>query len=85
MAKIVYARRGDKIVRKYRCTSGRREGKLVASPQQCSMPFNLAKRMRMKRLQRQKGKVMTLKRERTKKRNPISKQITRLNKAIAGR
>ena len=44
MAKLVYARSGDKLVRKYRCTSGRREGKIVATPQQCNAPIDLKKK-----------------------------------------
>lgn len=83
MAKLVYARSGDKLVRKYRCTSGRREGKIVATPQQCNAPIDLKKKARMKRLHRQKGKIMAIKRKRTKNYNPVSKQVARLNKVIS--
>jgi hypothetical protein len=34
-AKIVWGKSGEKIVRKYRCTSGKRKGKIVSSPDKC--------------------------------------------------
>lgn len=84
MAKIVYSRVGDKLVKKYRCTKGRRKGRVVSTIQQCNAPFDIKKRQRMRKLQKQKGNVMALRRERTKRVNPISKQVARLNKIIAG-
>lgn len=83
MAKLVYSRSGDKIVRKYRCTTGKRKGKVVANLRQCSMPYDLKKRSRMKRLQRSKGRMMAIRRKRTKNYNPTSKQVARLNKIIS--
>ena len=35
-AKIVWARKGRSITKKYRCTFGKRKGRLVANPAQCS-------------------------------------------------
>lgn len=84
MAKIVFSRVGDKIVKKYRCTKGKRKGRVVSSPQQCNAPIDIKKRMNMRKLQRTKGKVMAKRRERTKKINPISKQVARLNKILSG-
>lgn len=84
MAKLIYSRTGDKIVRKYRCTTGKRKGKVVSTPQQCAAPFDIKKRIRMKKLQRQKGKQMAIRRERTKDYNPLSRQVARLNKIISG-
>lgn len=82
MAKLVYARRGNSIVKKYRCTTGKRKGKLVSTPQGCFGPIDLKKRMRMKRLRKQKAKIMAYRTQRTKSYNPVSKQIVRLNKAL---
>ena len=84
MAKIVYTRTGDKIVKKYRCTNGRRKGRVVSSPQQCNAPIDIKKRQQMRKLQRTKGKVMAKRRERTKRINPISRQIARLNQILHG-
>jgi len=80
MAKLVYARRGDKIVKKYRCTSGKRKGKVVSNPQACFGPIDIKKKMRMRRMRKQKERAIALKTKRTKTMNPISKQVARLNK-----
>ena len=80
MAKLVYGRTGNKVVKKYRCTSGKRKGKLVSKPQGCFGAIDIKKKMRMRRLRKQKAKAIALKTKRTKSMNPISKQITRLNK-----
>ena len=37
-AKLVYARKGKQIVRKYRCGSGRLKGKTVSNPSNCFKP-----------------------------------------------
>ena len=80
MAKLVYARSGNKVVKKYRCTSGKRKGKLVSTPQGCFGPLDLKKKLRMRRLRKQKERIIALKTRRTKTTNPISKQVQRLNK-----
>lgn len=81
MAKLVYARSGNKVIKKYRCTSGKRKGKLVATPQGCFGPIDIKKRMRMRRLRKQQERKIALRTKRTKETNPISKQVARLNKA----
>lgn len=83
MTKIVYARTGNKLVKKYRCTKGRRKGRVVSKISQCNAPFDLKKRQRMRRLQNQKGNMMAVRRERSKKYNPVSKQVARLNKILS--
>lgn len=85
MAKLVYARKGSKIVKKYRCTSGKRKGKLVSTPQGCFGPIDIKKKMRMRRLRKQKERSIALRTKRTKAMNPISKQVARLNKLRAGK
>ena len=47
-AKMVWAKRGNKIVRKVRCTSGPRKGRLVSTSSQCSKAINLKKRFFLK-------------------------------------
>ena len=42
-AKMVWAKRGNKIVRKVRCTSGPRKGRLVSNSGQCSKAINQRK------------------------------------------
>ena len=40
-AKMAWARRGNKVVRKYRCTSGVRKGRIVANAAQCGKPIDM--------------------------------------------
>ena len=79
-AKMVWAKRGDKIVRKVRCTSGPRKGRLVSNAGQCSKKIDMKKRMVIKRTRAKMGGRMARKAARTKRRNPVSKRVARLNK-----
>lgn len=82
MAKIVYAKQDGKLVKKWRCTKGKRKGRLVAEPGGCFKPIDIKKRARMKRLRRQKNVIMTKHAQITKRTNPLSKQVKRLNTAL---
>ena len=79
--KLVFARRGKKVVKKFRCTVGKRKGRVVANPNQCAAPLDLKKRFVLKRTKAQKGKRMAKKAQRTKRINPASKIVQALNKA----
>jgi len=79
-AKMVWAKRGSKIVRKVRCTSGPRKGRMVSNAGQCSKPINLKKRMTLKKTRAKMGKRMARRAARTKRRNPVSKRIAKLNR-----
>lgn len=79
-AKLVWARKGKAITRKFRCTVGKRKGRVVSNPTQCSAPVDLKKRFTLKRTKAQKGARMARKAKRTKKFNPASKLVQRLNK-----
>lgn len=57
--KIAWARVGNKVVKKYRCTSGPRQGRIVASPTQCNKPIDLKKRMKFKQTKLAKGAKMS--------------------------
>ena len=48
--KQIWGRRGKKLVRKYRCTGGRRKNRIVANMAQCFAAPNMKARMSMKRL-----------------------------------
>jgi len=80
--KIAWARVGNKVVKKYRCTSGPRQGRIVASPIQCNKPIDLKKRMKFKQTKLAKGARMARKSRRTKRRNPASMRIQRMNKGM---
>lgn len=82
MAKLVYAKQNGKLVKKWRCTSGKRKGRLVAEPGTCFKPIDIKKKVQMKRLRRQKNVTMTKRAQITKRIDPLSKQVRRLNKAL---
>lgn len=79
-AKIVWARRGKKISRKVRCTTGRRKGRVVSSASSCSKKVDIKKRIVLRRTKaRMRGRIR-IKTQRTKKYNPLSRRVARLNK-----
>ncbi len=78
--KMVWAKRGNKVARKYRCTFGNRKGRVVADPSQCSKPVDMKKRFTLRRTKAQKGSRMARKAQRTKRTNPASKMVKALNR-----
>ena len=47
--KQIWARSGKKVVRKYRCTVGRRKGRIVKKMSQCFAAPNMKARLTLKR------------------------------------
>lgn len=84
-AKIVWARRGKKIARKVRCTTGRRKGRVVSSASGCSKRVDIKKRLVFRRTKARMKSRIRIKSQRTKKYNPVSRRVTRLNKARRSR
>jgi hypothetical protein len=80
LEKRVWAKSGSKIVRKTRCVSGPRKGRVVSSPAQCNAPKDIKKSRVMKKTRAAKGFRMARKARRTKRINPTSKRIRRLNR-----
>ena len=80
-AKLIFARRGKAVTRKFRCTVGIRKNRIVANPSQCAAPINLKKRFVLRRTRAQKGARMMKKAQRTKRLSPASRIVARLNKA----
>ena len=78
--KQVWARNGKKVVRKYRCTSGRRSGRVVAKIGQCFAAPDIKKRLRLKKTKLRLGTRMIRKSGRTKKVNPASIRVQSLNR-----
>jgi hypothetical protein len=66
-------------VRKYRCTSGTRKGRIVAKPATCNAPKNVKASNTLKKTRRSKGKTISIKSTRTKRTNPASQKLKRLN------
>lgn len=84
-AKIVWARKGKKVARKVRCTTGRRRGRVVSAASGCSKKVDIKKRFVMRRTKARMGARMKMKARRTKRFNPLSKRVSRLNKARRSR
>lgn len=80
-ARMVWRRQGKKIKRAVRCTSGRRKGRVVSSPAQCSAPINMKKRMTLKKTKARMGARMSRKSQRTKRLNPASRRLRSLNRS----
>ena len=78
--KQVWARSGKKIVRKYRCGSGRRKGRVVAKISQCFAAPDIKKSVKFKQTKKRLGKRLTRKAKRTKPINPASRRLKSLNK-----
>ena len=84
---VIYARTakggaGGKasIKQKWRCDAGPRAGRIVAKPADCGGAIDVKKRAQMKKTRAAKGGKMTRKAKKTKRINPASKKIKRLNK-----
>lgn len=71
----IYGKTGDKTVRKYRCTSGSRKGRIVAKPSTCTAPRNVKASRTLKTTKRQQGSKMMVKTKRTKRSNPKSLKL----------
>tara|TARA_R110000851_G_scaffold70389_1_gene156999 strand:+ start:5907 stop:6194 length:288 start_codon:yes stop_codon:yes gene_type:complete len=79
--KQVWARSGKKVVRKYRCSGGKRHGRIVSSPAACFAAPDIKKRMSLKRTKARLGKRMIRKAKRTKRMNPASRRVQSMNKS----
>ena len=75
----IFGKSGNKTVRKYRCTSGTRTGRIVAKPATCNAPKNVKASNTLKKTRRSKGKTISIKSTRTKRTNPASKRLKKLN------
>lgn len=78
--KMAWAKRGSKVVRKFRCSSGPRTGRIVKDLGQCFAAPDVAKRHRLLVTKARLGKRMAKRAKRTKKINPASKRVKALNK-----
>jgi hypothetical protein len=79
-AQLVWARKGKSLTRKFRCAAGHRDGRVVSNPSQCFKPVDIKKRITLSRTKARLGKRMAKKAQRTKKFNPASKALKRLNR-----
>lgn len=78
---MAWAKRGNTVVRKFRCSSGRRKGRIVAKPAQCFAAPDIQKRIKLKMTKMRLGSRMVRKSKRTKRVNPASKRVAALNRS----
>jgi hypothetical protein len=83
--KRIWARNGKKVVRKYRCSGGRRHGRIVSKIGQCFAAPDMKKRFTLKKTKARVGSRMTRKARRTKRVNQVSRRVQSLNKASRGK
>lgn len=74
-ARQIWGRKGSSLVRKYRCTGGKRKGRIVTSPTACHAAPNVKRSASMKVTRARLGKIMARKAKRTRKINPASKKL----------
>lgn len=84
-ASQVWSKKGTKSVRKYRCTSGVRKGRVMSSPAACNKPLNIHKSKLFKQTKASKAPQIKFKSRMSKKSNPASTRNIRLNKSIRPR
>lgn len=75
-----WGRKGTKTVRKYRCTYGIRKGRVMSSPAACNKPLDIDKSRNLKQTKQSKGGSIKLKSKLTKRANPASVRLKKLNK-----
>jgi hypothetical protein len=75
----IFGRDKGKVVRKYRCTSGTRRGRIVSKPTTCTAPINIKAKQTMKATRRKKGSTMSVRASRTKRASAASQKLKRLN------
>ena len=79
--KQIWARTGKKVVRKYRCSGGKRHGRIVSNMAQCYAAPDVKKKNIMRRTKARLGKKMARKSKKTKRVNPASRRVQALNKS----
>ena len=79
-----FKRVGQQIVKKYRCLSGPKAGKLVSDPGKCASRKDPKKVRQGRKVMRSKKGTIARKSQ-ISKRKSISKMVTKMNKRLAGK
>jgi len=80
--RMIFGRKGKQVVKKYRCSFGRKKGRIVSNPSVCSAPLDIKKRMIMKKMKARMGARLQRKIKFTKRFNPASRRVASLNKSL---
>jgi hypothetical protein len=84
-SRLIFGRKGNKVVKKYRCSFGRKKGRIVSNPSVCSAPLDIKKRFTLKKTRAKMGQRIIRKTLRTKRFNPASRRVAAMNKALRRR
>ena len=68
------------LVRKYRCTSGSRKGRIVSSPTTCNQPKRVSSSINIRKAKYKYGRNINIKSQRTKRAGAFSKRLAKINK-----
>jgi len=79
-----FKRFGTVIKRQYRCTSGPKKGKMVATPSSCATRKDPKKVRHGRKVARMK-KGVRIRKTLISKRKAVSKMVTRMNQRLAGK
>jgi hypothetical protein len=74
-ATATYSRQNNKLVRKYRCTTGARKGRVVAQPATCNAPINVKASQRLKVTKAKAPTSIKLKSKTTKSHQAASQRL----------
>jgi len=77
----IMGRKGNKLVRKYRCTSGSRKGRIVASPDTCNKPKRIKSSINIKKAKARRSSAIKVASARTKRARGTTQRLTRINKS----
>lgn len=81
-AKTAWKKTGqNKVSRRYRCQSGPRKGRVMASPASCNAPLNHKKRANLVKNKAKSGKQRNFKRQKTMRQQPGSKRARNYNRS----
>jgi|TARA_Y100000114_G_C11637402_1_gene267498 hypothetical protein len=75
----IWGRNKGKLVRKYRCTSGTRKGRIVAQPSTCNAQKKVGSAINLKRAKARRSSVMKVKSARIKRAGGLTKRLTKAN------
>ena len=81
-ARLIFGRKGTKVVKKYRCTFGRKKARIVSNPSVCGAPLDIKKRFTLKKTRARMGQRIVRKALRTKRFNPASRRVAKMNRAL---
>tara|TARA_Y100001937_G_scaffold95528_1_gene129790 strand:+ start:309 stop:599 length:291 start_codon:yes stop_codon:yes gene_type:complete len=81
-ARLIFGRKANKVVKKYRCTFGRKKGRIVSNPSVCGAPLDIKKRFTLKKTRARMGQRIIRKALRTKRFNPASRRVAKMNRAL---